>query len=631
VTDFPSRVFRSTLPALGRDSEGFRTLAWAEGVPETADALEPNHPTVLHAFVAAAKARSHAGITLLPEDPSGEEETRSYRELCRDAQHVAARLKGIGVEEGDRVLIVLPTSFDFVISFFAVQMLRAVPVPSYPPAMMERAEVARDRIHHLASQSGAAWCVANQKLVPLMGDLALDVPSIRDVVTVERLEGHGRTATIEPRARGHEPAFIQYTSGSTGRPKGVLLSHTALVSNIHAIGQATRINRRDVAVSWLPLYHDMGLIGALLFSIYWRIPLVLMSPVAFLMNPRRWLEAITAHGGTLSPAPNFGYARCLARVPKAQREGLDLSTWRLAFNGAEPVNARTLERFFAAFGPCGFRPSAMLPVYGLAESSLAVTFPRPEDPLRTRLVDRQALARGEVVDAEGESATTIVGVGRAIPGHEFLVVDADGAPIAERAVGHIVVRGPSLMDGYYGNDEATRAVLAQGWLWTGDLGFVDRGDLFVTGRAKDLIIVRGRNYYAEDVEGVAERVEGVRRGCVIAFGVYDEGRASDLLVIVCESRARDPDQQSEIARAVAEAVGGTVGIRVDEVVVTAPGTLPKTSSGKRQRAYCRTLYLEGRLAERRTGKLGLARIFARSGVGFVASRARALLGRRAPE
>jgi acyl-CoA synthetase (AMP-forming)/AMP-acid ligase II len=625
-----SKIFRSSFPDAERT--GFRTEAWRSGVARSAEELKPLHRTMLHAFATAAKLDDKTGITLMPEDDDGKEEHTSYRRLYHKAIKLAGALAARGVKKGDRVLIVLPTSFDFVVMFFASELVGAIPVPSYPPAALEKVEQAIDRLCHIAHHAGAAWVVSSRELVLLLGEIALHVRSVRALVPFEDLDERGRAADApKPRAVADDPAFIQYTSGSTGRPKGVLLVHENLVSNIHAIGQAARIGRKDVVVSWLPLYHDMGLIGALLFSIYWRLPLVLMPPTAFLMKPSRWLWAIHRHRGTLSPAPNFGYALAVKRIRPSEREGLDLSCWRVAFNGAEPVNVRTIVDFQRAFEPFGFPKHAMLPVYGLAESSLAVTFPDPWEPLRFEVVDRAALAAGRAVDAGGAGSTAIVSVGRAVPGHQVVVVDEHGTPVREREVGHIVVRGPSVMQGYFRDDDATSQVMVDGWLWTGDLGYVSHGELFVTGRAKDLIIVRGKNHYAEDLEAVAERVEGVRAGGTAAFGIYDEAKAQDLVVMVCETK-----YEKESARlALVENVGSTVnqycGIHVDEVVLVPPGTIPKTSSGKRQRALCRELYLRDELGKNQTGKLRLALVFARSGAGFLAAKARQLLKRRAPD
>ncbi len=625
--DTISRVFRSSFPDI--DAGGLRTNAWRMPGQEVT-AQEPLFPTVLHAFVHAQ--RSARGITVIPDDIDGEEETRSYGDIVAAAQHFAGRLVSRGVKPGDRVLVVLPTSFEYVIVFFAVQLVGAIPVPSYPPAMLEKAEIVIDRLVHIASHSGAAWFVTGRKLRLVLGDVALRVDSIRELISIERLGAEGRAGEYEARARGKDAAFIQYTSGSTGHPKGVVLSHRNLVSNVHAIGQALHISRRDVGVSWLPLYHDMGLIGVMLFCVYWQIPMVLMSPMAFLMRPSRWLQAISRHGGTLSPAPNFAFTRCIKRVTDEEARGLDLSTWRVALNGAEPVNLKTVQAFQKKFGPRGFSGATMLPVYGLAESSLAVTFTPQGERMRYETVDRQALADGEAVISVGEGAITVVSVGLPVPGTDVAVVDEQGRVLRDRQVGHIVCRGPSVMEGYFQDPEKTAEVLLDGWLWTGDLGYFVDGWLHITGRAKDLIIIRGRNYYAEDLEVQAEQVTGVRIGSVVAFGVYDEEKAQDVVVVVCETRLTDEAERSVLADAVMQQVQQASGVNVDEVVTVEPGTIPKTSSGKRQRGLTRVRYLAGELEPKRTSTAGLARVFARSGLGIVASHARRLLGtRREPD
>ena len=651
--DEVSRVFRSSFPEAERTD--FRTGSWRIAVPTGPEDLKVLHPTVLHAFATAAKLEEKIGVTLLKDDEEQPEEHRSYRKLYEQSKLLAAGLDKLGVKRGDRVLLVLPTSFEFILSFFAVQRLGAIPVPSYPPALLERAEVALERIQHIGRHSRSSICLTNKLLLPLLGSLGEQVESIQQIVPVERLlEGR---ATAAPKARAHpgDSAFLQDTSGSTGHPKGVLLSHHNLVANIHAAGQGLQVNRRDVVVSWLPLYHDMGLIGGLLFAFYWRLPCVVMSPNAFLLAPARWLWAIHHHKGTLAAAPNFAYGLCTKRVRPRERHGRDLSSWRCALNGAEPVNWRTVEEFGAAFEPHGFRPETMYPVYGLAEATVAVTFPRPGERLRTRTLDRGALASGFVRDVvvpgtadttapgadtgEGpgtapiSGATTLVGCGRAVPGHEVGVVDAEGNAARLGEVGHVLVRGPSLMLGYFEDPKATRGVLRDGWLWTGDLGFLDDGGaLYITGRAKDLIIIRGKNHYAEDVERVMERVDGVRQSGSVAFAVYDEEKATDLVVGICETKVSDDHEREALVVQLSDKVSAECGLTLDEVVLVPPGTLPKTSSGKRQRALCRQRYLEDALVQKKASKLRLALVFVRSGRGFLALLQRQLARRlRAPE
>ena len=626
-----SRIFRSTFPRQEIESQGFRTGSWRV-LPTSPEELKPLHPTILHAFAAAAKLEDKAGITLLPEHEDDPVQHQSYRVLYEKSKLVAAALEAEGVRRGDRVVTVLPTSFEFVIAFFALQRIGAVPCPSYPPAALEKAEVGLSRIAHIAEHAGASYLVTNRIFQPLLGGIAHDVRGMHKILTVDKLLQFRATQVRSARAHGSDIAFVQYTSGSTGTPKGVQLSHTNLVSNLHAIGQGLRIRRTDVGISWVPLYHDMGLIGSLLDFIYWRLPMVMMSPTAFLMRPHRWLQAISDYQGTITSAPNFAYGLCTKRIKLKDRGAFNLSSLRLTLNGAEPVNLKTLLDFQAAFGPCGFKPEAMFPVYGLAEATLAVTFPLPGEPLRHLSVDRRALAAGRVVQMEGEGATQIVCCGKPVPGHEVQIVDEHGRAVQGKQVGHVIVRGPSVMQGYFQDPKATQAVLRGGWLWTGDLGFVGEGGLYITGRAKDLIIVRGKNHFAEDVERVAEHVEGTRAGGAVAFAVYDEEKARDLVVFVCETRLSDEAAREKLVVDVSLHVAQECGLPIDEVVLVPPGTLPKTSSGKRQRALCRQRYLDDELVQQRTGKLKLALVFVRSGAGFLRMLNRRFLrGQREPD
>src|SRR5690606_28198377 len=361
--------------------------------------------------------------------------------------------------------------------------------------------------------------------------------------------------------------------------------------------------------------------------IYWRTPLVLMSPTAFLARPSRWLWAIHRFKGTLSPAPNFGYGMCVTRVKEEERRGMDLSSWRFAMNGAEPVNYRTLVDFERTYAPHGFSLERMYPVYGLAEASLAVTFPRPGSGVRYEVVDRQELANGRAVLASGKGTMAVVSVGQAVPGHYVAVVDENGEVLPEREVGHVVVSGKSLMEGYYGDAEATDAVLRDGWLWTGDLGYFSDRNLYLTGRAKDLIIIRGRNLYAEDIERQAERVTGVRPGCVVAFGLHEPDEEVEKVVVVAESRTTDKAERERLAAEIRDRVAEHCDVVAHEVVLAEPGTIPKTSSGKRQRSMCRELYLAGELKPARMGKLGLGLVLARSRAGLLIHKARGLFGR----
>lgn len=592
-------------------------------VPPDLDTATPRVPAMIAALEQAARAGGDTGILFRTHRSDDRNERLGFGELHERALRATAGFRALGVEPGDRVLIVMPTSPGFVVAFFAAQMVGAVPVPAYPP-MGFQLEAGLNRVAHIARHSGAVVCVTSRKVRPVIGDVVLRAPALRQVVTPEGLASGD--APYEPfRPEGRDRAFIQYTSGSTGQPKGVVVTHGNVVSNIHAIGRAIEARPDDVLVSWCPLYHDMGLVGALLYCIYWQTPTVLISPTLFLARPEEWLQAIHDHGGTLSPAPNFGYALAVKRVPPERRDGWDLSSWRVAFNGAEPVNPATVEAFIEVYAPHGFRPGAMFPVYGLAEATLAVAFPDLGRGVRTDRVDRRALAvshRAEPAPADaGEDALELVSVGKAIPEHDLAVVDREGRRLPERAVGHVVAAGPSVMEGYLDDRGATGKVLRDGWLWTGDLGYVSEGELFITGRAKDVLIRHGRKYTAEELELAAESVAGVRKGRSVAFAVYDDEAARDRIVLVCESRV-PPSARGGLADRIDEAVQQATGVPPDEILVVAPGTIPRTSSGKRQRSRCRELYLRGELDPGREALHRRLWILLRSGVGFLVLRFR---------
>lgn len=393
--------------------------------------------------------------------------------------------------------------------------------------------------------------------------------------------------------------MLQYTSGSTGQPKGVMLTHANLLANIRAMGEVTRACASDVYVSWLPMYHDMGLIASWLASLYYGIPIVLMSPLSFLARPQRWLWAIARHRGTVSGAPNFAYELCATRVDDADLRGLDLSSWRLAYSGAEPVSPRTLSRFSERFAPCGFRREALTPVYGLAECSVGLTCPVPGTGPVIDHVQRDAFHRqGLALPADSGDATALafVSCGRVLPGHELRVVGEDGLPLEDRRQGRLQFRGPSATAGYYRDAVRTRELFRDGWLDTGDFAYLAQGHLHVTGRAKDLIIRAGRNIHPAELEQTVGEISGIRKGCVVAFGSPDPQSGTERLVVMAEARDPDADARSALRRRVEACVLDVLGMPADEVAIVAPHTVLKTSSGKLRRAACRELYERGAAA-----------------------------------
>ncbi|HET9229289.1 MAG TPA: AMP-binding protein, partial [Thermoanaerobaculia bacterium] len=420
----------------------------------------------------------------------------------------------------------------------------------------------------------------------------------------------GEAVRIEPSDLG----LIQFSSGTTVEPKPVALSHRALVAQVHAINGSwqDQDGQRQAGVSWLPLYHDMGLIGCVFGALARDATMTLFGPELFVARPALWLRAISRWGGTISPAPNFAYGLCLARIADAEMEAVDLSGWHTALNGAEAVSPSVLRAFCDRFARWGFRPEALTPVYGLSEAALAVTFSDPSRPFRSVRVERDALAReGRVL--ETEDGREIVSVGRPLPGFRLEIRDEDGRPLSPGRVGRVWIQGPSLMDGYLNDPEATARALRDGWLDSGDLGFLRGGELYLTGRAKDVVILRGRNYSPEEIERAVDGIPGVRTGCVVAASWLPEDADGERLVLFVEE-ARNATPDPEACR---EAVLGAVGLEVDEVVVLEPGTLPRTSSGKLRRQEALRLWLDGELLPPEpVTPLRMAGAMARSGLAY---------------
>jgi 1-acyl-sn-glycerol-3-phosphate acyltransferase len=554
----------------------------------------------------------------------GTEAPITYGALWQRSLAVAAALRARGLGPGARAAVMLRTEHAFFSAFFGILLTGAVPVPLYPPFRLDRLEEYARRQVRILDNAGASLLLTFAEAERVAALLRTRVPSLREVVAVERLRRPGVAtppAVLDPLG----PALIQYTSGSTGEPKGVVLTHANVLANIRALGRALEVGPADVMVSWLPLYHDMGLIGAWLGPLYFAVPAVIMSPLAFLARPVRWLAALHAHRATISAAPNFAFDLCVRKVGDDEIRGLDLGAWRLALNGSEPVSPDTIERFTRRFAPFGFRPEAMCPVYGLAESSVGLTCPPPGRGPRVDRVGRalfERSRRAEPAPPSDPAPLRFVSCGRPLPGHEVRVVDARGAPVGERVEGRVLFRGPSVTRGYFRNPDATRRAFQDGWMDSGDLGYWADGELFVTGRQKDVIIKAGRNLYPQEIEEVAGEVPGIRKGCVAAFGVADPEIGTERLVVVAESRQRGAAARGRLRAAVVDRVTAVLGLPPDVVVIADPGAVLKTPSGKVRRSATREAYLHRTLARRRPARLQVAGLV----LGDLALRFRRLAG-----
>ena len=560
-----------------------------EAAPDTArtllDALDwhaSRHPDRIH--------------VVLHDEATGETPL-TYGRLAAEARMFAAGLLRNGLEADDRVALMLPTGEDFLRSFFGILYAGGTPAPIYPPMRASQIEDHLRRQAAILDNAEATTLITARELRSAAAILKPLVRTLRTVHTPEQLTQSGPVPEL--RGRAAEIALLQYTSGSTGNPKGVVLSHANLLANVRAMAQALTVDSSDVFVSWLPLYHDMGLIGAWLGSLYCAMPLVLMSPLSFLARPEAWLHAISRHRATLTAAPNFAFELCVARIDEAGLEGLDLSSLRAVLNGAEPVVPDTLRRFEARFSPYGFRPEAMSPVYGLAENSVGLAFPRiGSEPVVDR-IGRDAMVRlGLAETAAPDDANVIecVACGHALPGHDLRVVDSRGTELGERREGRLQFRGPSATRGYHRNDEETRNLRQGEWFETGDLAYMAGGDVYVTGRSKDLIIRAGRNVYPQELEAAVGEIEGVRKGCVAVFGSLDRRSGTERIVVLAETRETVNEAREALRGLITAVAAEILDGPPDEVVLAPPRTAPKTSSGKIRRRAARDLYESGSLA-----------------------------------
>jgi acyl-CoA synthetase (AMP-forming)/AMP-acid ligase II len=559
--------------------------------------------SIASALRAAAEVPIHgnhdAGVVLL--DGHGKEQRLRYGDLWAAARVAANGLRAHGVGQGDRIIVLLPTSVDYVVTVCAAIIAGALPCTIAAPTTRSRAEEALRYLVPVQEKLTPALFVAQPNVRSMIAEHPAFDPA--RAVTPDDLQHHG-AADLDtlPLLGGVDPLHIQLTSGSTNRPKGVLLRNENVIANMKAIAHAIDFMPvRDSGLSWLPLYHDMGFIQ-LMMAIYYQTTIVLMTPASFIRNPLSWLHNIGRFGVALTAAPTFAYSLCIRKADPEQLHGLDLHSWRRSFMGAEAVPYRVIQEFKRTFEPYGLGEHTLYPCYGMAETVLATTLPIAVQPpnrrwgfVSTDRVDAALLrsdGRAEPVgDDTGTDVLEIVGTGHAAQGLDVCVQDGAGQSLPDRMVGEICVRGTSLMAGYF-DDEATAAAMTDGWFRTGDTGYLVDGELYVLGRIKELIIVRGRNYQPDDIEDVLEQHDGVRKGYSVAFAVNNVDRGTDDVVALVETRVTG-EAQTALARQIQQSLQSAFGFLADALVFVPHGTLPRTTSGKRQRVLAQQMFRDG--------------------------------------
>jgi fatty-acyl-CoA synthase len=582
--------------------------------------------TVVQALEDAAGS-VHTGFRFIDESKKSNA-FFTYSDVERATARYGGAMQAMGLKKGDRIALILPNNQDFVFAFLGALRAGIVPVPIYPPAGLRRLGGYLENTLHIVRKSGARVVLTDGSIRRLLGTVQSSAPDLQRIEAIEPMR-NSREPLEPEKISLDDTCFLQFTSGSTSAPKGVIVSHGNIAANVRRfMEEGLEIEAGvDSGVSWLPLYHDMGLIGFMLGPLYHRNTITYLPPMLFLKRPVRWLETISRLRATISFGPNFAYALCVKRVRDADIEGLDLSTWRAAGCGAEPIRARDLRAFANRFAPAGFDHRAMLPCYGMAEATLAISFDRLGKGVRTDNVDADDLAgelKASVADPGSGGVIEVVNCGKTFEGHQVAVFAPEDAaserPLPDRAVGELRVRGPSVTSGYFGEPELTKEAFAGDWLRTGDMGYIVDGDIFICGRQKELIIVNGRNYYPQDLEWEASRIDGVRKGNVIAFGTGKPFEDRERVVVAFETSVSDHDARETLKQEVRKAVMQATGLSIDEVVDLDAGVLPKTSSGKLRRNETRRLYETGELfkrtSARRSDAIGIAKEIVRSQIGY---------------
>jgi fatty-acyl-CoA synthase len=565
-----------------------------------------------------ADAGDDQGLTFVGAD-GVTERTLGWRSLHRELSARGQRLLACGVAAGDRVALIIPEPDEFVLTFLGAVSVGLVPVPLYPPLALAKLDTYLDATARILAAAAADLLVTTAQVERVLWSVVPRAPTLRDLVTVERMAARRPVAAPRPTVLPSDPLFLQFTSGSTAAPKGVVVTHRSLLANGSAIvGEGLQTDPAvDKGVSWLPLYHDMGLIGFVLAPLINRTPVVYLPTLTFVKRPTLWMDVIHRHRGTMTFAPNFAFARVAKRATDADLLRWDLSCVRVVGCGAEPINAATLRTFVDRLGRAGLRPNVLLPCYGMAEATLAMSF----------------VGLGAELKVDRVDGLELVSCGRPFAGHEIGIFDDDGARQPDGAVGEIRFRGPSVAGGYFRDPKGTAQTFGPasdgGWLRTGDLGYLRGGELYISGRSKDLLIVHGRNYYPQAIEWQVEEVAGVRKGNVVAFSV--PGADTEEVVVVAETALTDPEARRALAAQVKKHLQGALSLTCADVMLLGVGQLPKTTSGKVQRRKTREQYLARTLAQDGVRTLGtgtdrftLARHFMVSLASRMTHRARGL-------
>lgn len=597
----------------------------------------PWSPTVADALRNAALRRGDAN-GLAFADPREADKVYSWNQVLEASRARAAALYAMGLRQGDRVAMVIPSPEDFVLSFLGAVLGGFVPVPMYPPVALGKVDSYIRNAEHVLSSSGSKALLVAKQVKPIIASV-LDSGSVEKLITVESLDLNAPRNGTEPEIKPEDICFLQYTSGSTSAPKGVVVTHANLSANCWAIMNDvlnTDYNK-DHAVSWLPLYHDMGLIGFVIAPVFDAIQTTYLPTMEFVKRPSWWLEVMSKKRATVTFAPNFAYGLVVRRAKESEINNWDLSCVRWWGCGAEPIQPLTFKDFLAKMAPAKINPEALLPCYGMAEATLIMSHANHAGAtaLKVDRVDVEAFRQGEAKVFEGEDSVDeaprsveIVNCGKAIAGHAIVAMDEDDNVLPERMVGELCFKGPSVTGGYYKNTDATKKAFKGEWLHTGDKGYVADGDVYVCGRIKDLIIINGRNYYPTDIEWAVNDLEGVRRGSAVAFATLPASASSERLVIVAEWAGKTRPEESSLEamrKRVRDKIQTDMGLNVHEVVFVAPGAVPKTSSGKLQRSKTRQQYEDQTLGDETPttdtvqAKVAVAKQVARSYVSLARS------------